>query len=177
MHQVNKILERFSIHTTRWAGSSWAFAIAVLLILLWVATGPIFEFSETWQLVINTGTTIITFLMVFLIQRSQNKESEAVQVKLNELLATQRGASNSLINAEDLSEDEIRKLHKRFSELVEKLHEQHGDRESHSIAEMQEALEEAHESLHPAHAREDRSNGGPADGRDNATHRPRKKAS
>src|SRR5262249_2156026 len=100
VHRLNVALEKFSHHATAWTGSTWAFAVAVSVIVIWVVTGPIFHFSDTWQLVINTGTTIITFLMVFLIQRTQNKDSLAIQVKLDELLASQPGASNTLINLE-----------------------------------------------------------------------------
>src|SRR5438067_2326043 len=98
-------LERVSTWATRWTGSSAAFAIAVAVIVVWAATGPIFKFSDTWQLVINTGTTIVTFLMVFLIQRQQNKDSLAIHLKLNEVLAALEGASNRLINVEDLTEE------------------------------------------------------------------------
>src|SRR5207237_2497411 len=104
-----------------WTGSTWAFTVAVAVIVIWAVTGPIFRFSDTWQLVINTGTTIVTFLMVFLIQRTQNKDSLAIQLKLNELLASQQGASNRLINLEDLSEDEIITIHHRFSTLSQRL--------------------------------------------------------
>src|SRR6185503_8332025 len=83
LHWLNERFEKFSQAVTLWTGSSWAFAIAVGIVIVWAATGPIFNYSETWQLVINTGTTIVTFLMVFLIQRFQNKESLAVQIKLN----------------------------------------------------------------------------------------------
>src|SRR5262245_54381116 len=91
---LGHVLERFSLAATESAGSSWAFGVAVAVILAWVVTGPVFHFSDTWQLVINTGTTIVTFLMVFLIQRAQNKESKAVQLKLNEIVAAIQGASN-----------------------------------------------------------------------------------
>ena len=106
--------ERFARLAANWAGSSNAFTLAVALILLWAATGPFFNYSDTWQLVINTSTTIITFLMVFLIQRSQNKDGLAVQLKLNELVAAMQGASNRLINVEDLSEEEVTALRERF---------------------------------------------------------------
>src|SRR5216684_3160130 len=95
-------VERFAYAVTQWVGSARAFAVALAIVLIWAITGPIFHFSDTWQLVINTGTTIVTFLMVFLIQRSQNKESLAVQLKLNEIVAALRGASNRLINVENL---------------------------------------------------------------------------
>src|SRR5947209_3190354 len=93
--------ERFAAAATRWTGSTFAFLTAALIIAAWLITGPIFHFSDTWQLVINTGTTIVTFLMVFLIQRAQNKDSLALQIKLNELIAAIDGASNRLIAAED----------------------------------------------------------------------------
>src|SRR3954447_9619809 len=102
------IWEVFARLATAWTGSSWAFAIALGIIIVWLATGPLFNYSDTWQLIINTGTTIVTFLMVFLIQRSQNKDSLAIQLKLNEIVAALEGASNRLINVEDLSEDEVR---------------------------------------------------------------------
>jgi len=133
MKAIHAKLERISVLVTRWAGGSWAFAAGVSLIVLWASAGLFVGFTETWLLLVNTATTIITFLMVLLIQRSQNKESQAVQIKLNELLASQLGASNRLINAEDLSEDEIRQLHQRFSKLSDKLQSRE-DGESHSIA-------------------------------------------
>jgi low affinity Fe/Cu permease len=135
---VNRRLEAFSHAVTQWAGSSWAFGLAVGLVLVWVLSGPLFDYSEDWQLVVNTGTTIVTFLMVFLIQRSQNKEALAVQVKLNELLASQQGASNRLINLEDLNEDDIKRLHERFSALSHRLEETADDRQAHSVGEVGE---------------------------------------
>jgi low affinity Fe/Cu permease len=112
------LFERFAYWSTVWTGSTWAFVVAVSVIVVWLVSGPIFNYSDTWQLVINTGTTIITFLMVFLIQRSQNKESRAVQLKLNEIIAAMKGASNRLINVEDLSENEVVELHDRYMELA-----------------------------------------------------------
>lgn len=109
--------ERFANAVTQATGTSAAFAIAAFFILVWAVTGPFFHFSETWQLVINTGTTIITFLMVFLIQKSQNKESKAIQLKLNELISSMKGASNRLINIEDLDEVELDQLHKLYIKL------------------------------------------------------------
>jgi low affinity Fe/Cu permease len=162
MDKLNSLLEKFSCHTTRWAGSSWAFATALGLLLAWAVAGPIFGFSEGWQLIVNTGTTIVTFLMVFLIQRSQNKESEAVQVKLNELLASQQGASNRLINAEDLSEGEIRDLHKKFSYLASQLENTRQNGEVHSIEEAQEALDEAQQTLGKASRSKEHKQGQPA---------------
>src|SRR5262249_22587874 len=112
-------LERFAQFFTCWTGSSQAFALALAVIVVWLVSGPFFHFSDTWQLVINTGTTIVTFLMVFLIQRSQNKEALALQVKLNEIIVALDHARNRLINVEDLSEEEIRALHREYERLAE----------------------------------------------------------
>ncbi len=130
-------LERASGRVTAWAGSSWAFGLAFGVVLAWAVTGPIFGFSNTWQLVINTGTTIVTFLMVFLIQRSQNKDSQAVHLKLNELVAAVGGASNRLISAEELTEDEVRILHKHFHRLVELAQKDEDFTRAHSIEEAE----------------------------------------
>jgi low affinity Fe/Cu permease len=130
-------LERFAAAATRWTGSTSAFIVAVLIVLAWLVSGPIFHFSDTWQLVINTGTTIVTFLMVFLIQRAQNKDSLAVQIKLNELIAAVEGASNRLIAAEDLGEDELKALEKHFEKLAEMAKSERRLTESHSIEEAE----------------------------------------
>ena len=98
----------------RGAGSSWAFAAAVGVVVLWVVTGPLFGFSDTWQLVINTGTTIVTFLMVFLIQNSQNRDTEALQIKLDELINAVRGANEALLDLEQLDEKELDKIRKTY---------------------------------------------------------------
>ena len=116
---VSEFLERFSYQATRATGTSVAFVLAVLVILVWAITGPLFSFSDTWQLVINTGTTIVTFLMVFLIQRAQNKDALAIHLKLNEIVAAMEGASNRLIDVEDLSEPEIDALRKYYKRLIE----------------------------------------------------------
>jgi low affinity Fe/Cu permease len=127
------VLEKASGAATRWTGSSVAFALAVLTIVVWAVTGPVFGYSDTWQLVINTGTTIVTFLMVFLIQRQQNKDSLAIHLKLNEVLAAIEGASNRLINVEDLSEDEVKALHQHYCELVKLAKKDEKLTESHSV--------------------------------------------
>src|SRR6478672_6661619 len=115
---LGRRLERWSRVVTAWTGSSWAFAMAAMVIVGWLITGPLFHFSDTWQLVINTGTTIVTFLMVFLIQRAQNKDSLAIQLKLNELVAAVSGASNRLIDIEDLDEDDLQRLHEHYRRLA-----------------------------------------------------------
>jgi low affinity Fe/Cu permease len=135
--RVGLALERLSLAATEWAGSSWAFTIACLLIVAWLVTGPIFHFSDTWQLVINTGTTIVTFLMVFLIQRAQNKESKAVQLKLNELVASIQGSSNRLIDVESLSEKEIQVLRQHYQALARLSAKESDLLKSHSVEEAQ----------------------------------------
>ncbi len=115
--------EKSAVAVTRATGSSTAFLISIAVILIWAFSGPVFNFSDTWQLVINTGTTIITFLMVFVIQQSQNKDSLAIQLKLNELIAAEERASNRLIDVEDLSQEELdilKRFYIRLSELAEK---------------------------------------------------------
>jgi low affinity Fe/Cu permease len=110
----NIFFDRFADKAVCFTGSAAAFIIAALLIIIWAATGPLFNFSEPWQIVINTGTTIITFLMVFLIQKAQNKDSKAIQIKLNELIEAHEKANNRLVDIEDLTEDELDKIHKLY---------------------------------------------------------------
>lgn len=130
-------LERFSTTTTRWTGSAAAFAVACGVILAWILSGPIFDYSNTWQLVINTGTTIVTFLMVFLIQRSQNKDALAVHLKLNELVAAMQGASNRLIDVESLTEHDLAVLRQHYGKLAEMAKHDSTLTESHSIEEAE----------------------------------------
>ncbi|EIF33580.1 putative small integral membrane protein [Burkholderia sp. Ch1-1] len=119
-HPVTQLFDRFASLVTRWAGSPAAFCLAVLTVIAWIVTGPIFHYSDGWQLVINTGTTIVTFLMVFLIQQSQNKDSVALHLKLNELLSSHRAADNHLIGIEDASEEELRRLAAAYLRLSTK---------------------------------------------------------
>jgi low affinity Fe/Cu permease len=115
---VEEVFAKVASKASQAAGSFWTFSLALLVVLVWAATGPLFGFSETWQLVINTGTTIVTFLMVFVIQHAQNKDMRAVQLKLNELIAAVQGASNRLIDVEDLSDRELEHLYSRFQLLA-----------------------------------------------------------
>ncbi len=140
--KFTQFFERFASRATQATGSSWAFLIALLTVIVWLISGPIFHYSDTWQLVINTGTTIITFLMVFLIQKSQNKDSLAMQIKLNELIAVNRKASNRLLNVEDLTEAELHALHEFFGRLAEKAKNEDSLSESHSVEEAEEIHEE-----------------------------------
>jgi low affinity Fe/Cu permease len=136
--KISRLFNRFSAHVTKAAGRPVATIVAFALILIWAVTGPIFDYSDTWQLFINTGTTIITFLMVFVIQQSQNKDTIALQLKLNELIACNEQASNRLIDIEDLTEEELivlKKFYVKLSQLAEKEKELFT---SHSIDEANE---------------------------------------
>ncbi|MCP3722596.1 low affinity iron permease family protein [Paraburkholderia sp. CNPSo 3272] len=119
-HPLTRAFDKFASLVTRWAGTPLAFCLAVATVAAWVITGPLFHYSDGWQLVINTGTTIVTFLMVFLIQQSQNKDSVAVHLKLNELLASHRAANNHLIGIEDATEEELRRLALAYLRLATK---------------------------------------------------------
>lgn len=144
---LSQMLERFSLKATQATGTSSAFIVALAIIVVWGFTGPIFHFSDTWQLVINTGTTIVTFLMVFLIQRTQNKDALAIHLKLNEIVAALEGASNRLIDVEDLTEAEIKTLHAHYQKLVAMAKQDLKLTESHSI----EEAEARHEAKHRQH--------------------------
>jgi len=132
--------------------------VAVAVILAWAATGPIFGFSDTWQLVVNTGTTIVTFLMVFLIQNTQNRDAAAVQIKLDELIRAQRGAQNTVINVEALTEEELNQLRERYAALAQKAKETAAQvDEAHAeLAEDHQEIEEHLEGVrsHVAEARQ-----------------------
>jgi low affinity Fe/Cu permease len=130
-------LESFSEAVTHWTGSTRAFALALGVIVAWAAVGPIFRFSDTWQLIINTGTTIVTFVMVFLIQRSQNKDALAMHLKLNELVAAMAGASNRLIEVEALTERELSVLRSHYHKLARLAQKDTDLTRSHSIEEAE----------------------------------------
>ena len=131
-------LARFASWISEKTGSTPAFLIALGIVIVWACTGPLFKFSDTWQLVINTGTTIVTFLMVFLIQRAQNKDALAVQLKLNEIVAAIEGASNRLISVEDMSDEDLEVLHRHYRELAAMASQESRITESHSVDEAKE---------------------------------------
>lgn len=116
---MNEFFRRFSAKVSNSVGSPYAFIIALLIIIVWATTGPLFNYSDTWQLVINTGTTVVTFLMVFLIQNTQNRDSKAIHLKLDELISSIKTASNKMLNIEDVPDEELEKLHKEFQDLHE----------------------------------------------------------
>jgi len=120
---MNKLFARMAKWTARAAGHPAAFGIAALTIIVWALTGPLFGFSDTWQLIINTGTTIATFLMVFLIQNTQNRDTAALQLKLDELIRVQEGAHNVLLDLEELSEEELERTRQRYEKLAKEARE------------------------------------------------------
>lgn len=130
--------DAFATHAAKATGSTTAFILAVLTVLIWAVSGPFFNYSETWQLVINTGTTIITFLMVFLIQKAQNKDSLAIQLKLNELVASHELASNRLVDIEDMTEQEMETIKKYYVHLNKLARKEETLQCSHSIEEAEE---------------------------------------
>ena len=146
-NKLAEILEKFSLKATQATGTSTAFILAFMVIVVWGITGPIFGFSDTWQLVINTGTTIVTFLMVFLIQRAQNKDALAIHLKLNEIVAALEGSSNRLIDVEDLTEDDIKTLHEYYKRLATMAKKDLDITQSHSI----EEADTRHQTKHAKH--------------------------
>src|SRR5579885_1490003 len=131
---MDEHFRKFAHATAERAGTSKAFCIAVVIIIIWAATGPIFHFSDTWQLVINTGTTIVTFLMVFLIQNTQNRDAKAIHLKLDELIRGVKGARTGLVDLENLSDEELARLQKEF----ERLRERHNNK----VRDIVETIEE-----------------------------------
>jgi low affinity Fe/Cu permease len=128
-----RFLERLSAHVTEATGSNAGFVASVSIVIIWAALGPLFNFSDTWKWIISISTSMITFLMVFLLQKSQNKESLAIQLKLNELLAAHEQASNRLVNAEEMTEDEMKVIRKYYSKLSEFAVAENTLQRSHSI--------------------------------------------
>jgi len=131
---MRELFRKFAHTTSQAVGSSWAFILAVVIIIVWAITGPMFHFSDTWQLVINTGTTIITFLMVFLIQNTQNRDAKAIHLKLDELLKGVKGARTGLVNLEQLSDKELENLQKEFERLHERVNHEHKPGDEPQIA-------------------------------------------
>jgi low affinity Fe/Cu permease len=134
----HSFFEKLAANVSKATGSTAAILIAFGAVLLWAVLGPVFNYSQNWQLIINTGTTIITFLMVFLIQKSQNKESIAVQLKLNELVAAHEFASNRLVDVENMTEDELKIIQKYYAKLKVETRKEESLQQSHSIDEAQQ---------------------------------------
>src|SRR5882672_7395326 len=125
---VSDAFRIFARRSSRVLGSAWAFASAILIIVIWGLTGPTFHYSDTWQLIINTGTTIVTFLMVFLIQNTQNRDAKAVHLKLDEIIRALKGARNELLDLEELSDEDLAKLEKQFQRIRQK-----AERDGHGV--------------------------------------------
>jgi len=134
---VSDAFRVFARRSSNVLGSPWAFVMAILVIVVWAATGPTFHFSDTWQLIINTGTTIVTFLMVFIIQNTQNRDAKAVHLKLDEIIRAIKGARNELVDLEELSDEELKKLEEQFRRLRMKA-ENHGVNRRHQMPEGSE---------------------------------------
>jgi low affinity Fe/Cu permease len=143
-HSENlKFLENIAYHSARWAGSPWAYLIAIGFALLWLVSGPFMAFSNAWELIMRSASGVVTFIMVFLIQRSQNKDSLAMQIKLNEIIAALQGANNRMINIENLSEREINSLQKDYQSLATHIKkDQETSTHSVSVEEVIHKLEE-----------------------------------
>jgi len=142
---MKELFRKFAQKTSQLVGSSWSFMLAVLIIVVWGVTGPMFHYSDTWQLVINTGTTIITFLMVFLIQNTQNRDAKAIHLKLDELIKGVKGARTGFVNLEELSDEELERLQQDFAKLRKQTnHEEHGN--SRPLGEYQDVVEAAEDA-------------------------------
>jgi len=147
-NKFTQFFNRFSVVITKATGSAYAFIVAIIIVIVWGISGPIFHFSDTWQLVINTGTTIVTFLMVFIIQHSQNKDTIALQLKLNELIAASK-ASNKLISVEELGDEELEKM-KKFYEHLSTVTKKEKENKIHSLEEQKENIDEVIEKVKKA---------------------------
>ncbi|WGQ10661.1 low affinity iron permease family protein [Pedobacter gandavensis] len=150
----HNLFGRFANTITTWTGSSSAFISATTIVAIWAISGPVFNFSETWQLIINTGTTIVTFLMVFLIQKSQNKDSKAIQSKLDELIAASKYTSNRMVDIEELTEEELDKLRIYYSKISFLERQEEDIHESHSIDAAIESKERKSQVIKKGSARE-----------------------
>ena len=142
---MNELFRKFAQKTSQFVGTSYVFILAVLIILVWAFSGPMFNYSNTWQLVINTGTTIITFLMVFLIQNTQNRDAKAIHLKLDELIKGVKGARTGFVNLEELSDAELERLQQDFEKLRKQTnHKEHGN--SRPLAEYKDVVEAAEDA-------------------------------
>ena len=143
-HSFNEIFRKMASSAAAAVGSKWAFLLAIVIVVIWAATGPIFRFSDTWQLVINTGTTIVTFLMVFLIQNTQNRDAKAIHLKLDELIRGVKGARTNLVNLEDFSDEELEKLRRQFAHV-----------QSRAERKVNHRVEQIHDTAVRAHRKAD----------------------
>ena len=140
---MNEFFRKFSHKTSELVGTSWAFILACLIIVIWAVTGPMFNYSDTWQLVINTGTTIITFLMVFLIQNTQNRDAKAIHLKLDELIKATRGASNTMIDLDKLSDEQLKELETEYKRICDIEDEVRNNGEQHPLDKVMESAKQS----------------------------------
>jgi low affinity Fe/Cu permease len=153
---MNEAFRKFSLRASEAMGSSWAFVLAALVIIVWAVSGPAFHFSDTWQLIINTGTTVCTFLAVFLIQNTQNRDAKAIHLKLDELLRGVEGARTGLVNLEELPDEQLQKLTDDFKKLHDEAPEEVTAEVAGNVAEVaQSAVDAKHETngRQPAHTK------------------------
>ena len=143
---MNEAFRRFALATARLVGNPWSFVLALVVIAVWAITGPMFGFSDTWQLIINTCTTIVTFLMVFLIQNTQNRDATAIHLKLDELIRAMKGARTSLVDLEDLSDEQLEILRREFAAIRLNADEKHPGHQAieAAIAERRESVKSHH---------------------------------
>ena len=139
---MNEFFRKFSHKISELVGTSWAFILACLIIIIWAVTGPMFKYSDTWQLVINTGTTIITFLMVFLIQNTQNRDAKAIHLKLDELIKATRGASNTMIDLDKLSDEQLKELETEYKLICDIEDEVRNNGERHPLDKVMESAKQ-----------------------------------
>jgi low affinity Fe/Cu permease len=150
---MNELFRKFAQKVSQIVGTSWVFIIAVVVIIVWAVTGPMFGYSDTWQLVINTGTTIITFLMVFLIQNTQNRDAKAIHLKLDELIKGVKGARTGMVNLEELSDAELEALQKEFAKLQRKTNDKGGKIDA-KLEDYEDVVEAAEDSKEFEHAQD-----------------------
>jgi low affinity Fe/Cu permease len=143
---MQEFFRKVSAKTSELVGTPWAFILAIFVVLAWAVTGPMFGYSDTWQLVINTGTTIVTFLMVFLIQNAQNRDARALHLKMDEIIRSMEGARNSMVNLENLSDEELERLHGEFQRLRGNL-DAENEQAVIPVEELQEVVEDLEESV------------------------------
>jgi low affinity Fe/Cu permease len=142
-HPLSYIFGRFATHVAQWSGHPATFALAVISLIVWAGFGPFVDYSENWQLIVNTGTTICTFLMVFVIQNSQNRDAIAAQIKLDEIIRAVEGARNTMIDLEELTDEELKVLHKKFSAMAERA--RNGTASEEDLENMEEEIDKRQE--------------------------------
>ena len=156
---MSEFFRKFSVMSAAWLGSPWLFVANVLLILVWLFSGPLFDFSDTWQLIVNTATTVITYLAVFLIQNTQNRDAKAMHLKLDEIISSIEGARNRFVHLENVSDEELQRLEPQFKALRERAKNSDEDAVRAMVDDLDELVEEAGEGVEPKSEGSDRKEG------------------